>query len=136
MTEYLKNNQNGTIIYKRDGVYEENISCLTFIKRMCISHLFTYEGYKKSVSKRFNKRNLLPVVFNADLVLMPLKRTQNYDNMWINLKAIKNVTGHDKGLLITFYSNRELILDISIKFYFEQVKLANKIEFEKRKHFH
>lgn len=136
MLEYIKNNKNGTIIYKSKTKYEEKTTCLTVIKNLCLEHLFSYEGYKKSVHIKFNKRNLLPVVLNSELVLMPIKRTKEYDNIWINLKAIKKVISKDKNLIITFFSNKEIEINISHSFYLKQVKLASLIEIEKSKHFH
>lgn len=136
MIEYLVNNGYGCLIYKNGIVSQSNGTNLSYIKKICIEHLFTFEGYIKAVQKKFGKRYKIPLFIDCNLMLIPLKRIRDYDNIWVNVAAISDIFEQNNTIEIVFESQRKLQLNISMKSLRKQIKYLEVIRNVKVKHFH
>ncbi len=136
MIDYVVNNAFGCIVYQNALVTQYKMSNLSYIKKMCIAHLFTYEGYLKAVQKNLGKRYKIPVAINSNTLFIPLKRSRDYDNIWVNFASITDIHELDHSIEVVFVSKRKLYLDISMKSLRKQIKYLEAINNVKVKHFH
>jgi len=136
MINYIINSNLGVEIYKNDTLEIINGTSLTYIKKLCIEALFTYDGYLKSVKKKFNFKYKIPVYINDSIILIQTKRARDYDNIWINYASIKNLKYNIDSIEITFYNNKILKLNQSFIKLEKQIKYLSEIRNTKVKHFH
>jgi len=136
MIEYLVNNGYGCLIYKNGTVTQYNGTNLSYIKKICIEYLFTFEGYTQAVQKKLGKQYKIPLFIDGELMLIPLKRIRDYDNIWINIAAIANIFEQKNAIEIVFESQRKLQINISMKSLRKQIKHLEVIQNAKVKHFH
>ncbi|MCR3906286.1 MAG: competence protein ComK [Tenericutes bacterium] len=136
MIEYIVNTASGSIIYQEDQIETYKSSNLSYIKLLCEKGLFTYDGYIKTIKKVLDIKYKVPVYISDYLMLIPLKRVRDYDNIWINYASIKNIKKNDKGIEIEFYSQRKLYLKYSLNSLSKQIKYLEMIKIMKVKHFH
>lgn len=128
MIEYIVNTPKGSKIYKSDEIIESTNRNLFHIQLLCKKFLFTYEGYLEAVKQIIQLKYQIPIVLSNQLVLFPIKRVRDFDNIWINDYAIYDVINFDSGLKIIFKSKRILSIDFTYKEY-----LNTKIKIEKIK---
>ncbi len=136
MIEYIINNAYGCLVFQNGIDYQFKISNLSFIKKICLDYLFTYDSYLKAVQKKLGKIYKLPVYIDESLLMIPTQRNRNFDNIWINYAAIKKFYQHQGGIEIVFSSDIKLIVDISIESFRREIKYLDIIRKEKVKHFH
>lgn len=136
MIEYIVNNAYGCLVYKEDRIKQLKKSNLSYVKELCISSLFTYKGYLKANKIENKLVSKVPVYINDQTMLIPIKRTRDYDNIWINYAAIKNMLPDGKGLKVIFHSNREVAIDNSANQLMKQITQLKMIRKMKSKHFH
>lgn len=136
MIEYIINNAKGSLIYQSHSMKQSNKTNLSIIKEICISSLFTYEGYLKAVQTKFGKSYRIPVYINEEQMYMPTKRTRDYDNIWINYSALIDVVSLGDHVEVTFESQRKLCINISLKSLQRQIMYLEAIRNAKVKHFH
>ncbi|MDI6452941.1 competence protein ComK [Peloplasma aerotolerans] len=136
MIEYIVNTSQGALIYQERHIKTYKSSNLSYIKLLCQEGLFTYEGYLMAVKKVLDIKYKVPVYINDYLMLIPVKRTRDYDNIWINYASINHIRESDDGLEIEFYSQRKIYLKYSLNSLSKQIKYLEMIKFMKVKHFH
>ncbi|MCF7929969.1 MAG: competence protein ComK [Acholeplasmataceae bacterium] len=136
MIEYIVNHRNGSLIYQSDAIQQSNKTNLSVIKKLCLSALFTYDGYLKAVQNKFGKSYLIPVYINEEQMFIPIKRTRDYENIWINYAALIDVVSYHDYVKIIFESKRILNINISLKSLQKQIKYLEAIRNAKVKHFH
>ncbi|MDO9629276.1 MAG: competence protein ComK, partial [Acholeplasmataceae bacterium] len=111
-------------------------SSLSYIKRLCVDHLFTYEGYLKAVKKKFDMSYKIPLYISDTIQLIPTKRTRDYENIWINYASIFRIEVDQQIQKITFYSGNTIHINSSNKTLKQQIKYLEQIRNTKVKHFH
>ncbi len=136
MIEYILHEKNQTVIYQTDEVVTYNESNLSIIKRICLYHLFTYEGYLKAIKYYFNFHYHIPIYIDEELQLFSTGGVKEYENIWINYASIESIIYLDKGIKLTFTSHRILIIALSRQSFHEQIKRLAAIKFHISKHFH
>lgn len=136
MIEYIINHRNGSLIFQSDSIKQSNKTNLSIIKKLCLSALFTYDGYLKAVQNEFGKSYLIPVYIDEELMFIPIKRTRDYENIWINYAALIDVVSYHDYIEIIFDSTRKLSINISLKSFQKQIKYLEAIRKAKVKHFH
>lgn len=136
MIEYIVNNANGCLIYQSEGVRQSNKTNMSIIKELCLIAFFSYEGYLKAVQSKYGKSYRIPVYVDEEQMFMPIKRTRDYDNIWLNYAAIIEVTSFDDHIELVFESKRKLRVNISLKSLKRQIKYLEAIRNAKVKHFH
>lgn len=136
MIEIVENSRNGCIIYQTDESYNYKYSAFYYIKKLCINHLFTYEGYIYSIKLKYKRYHQIPIVISNALWMAPTRRVRDYENVWINLNGIKSYAELSSGTKIVFMSGRSLTIQKSSTSLHEQIKFAKMIYNEKVKHFH
>lgn len=136
MIEYIKHEQQMTYIYQDTQIEKQKQSVMFVIKKLCLEHLTTYEGYVKAIQNKYDKHHLIPLILSNELSLIPIMRVREYDNIWINACAIKSIKTITNGVMITFLSENTLKIDKNISFLKNSIIFANTIKKEKVKHFH
>lgn len=136
MIEYIANDNKGCTVYQIESERHHPFSALYIVKRICLEHLFTYDGYKKSIEFLFHKIHLVPIVLSKNLILLPTERARNYENIWINIKAIQKLTKSESGIIITLMSGKQVLVHRSMKQILNQIAFSKEIESIKVKHFH
>ncbi len=101
-----------------------NTTALTFVNQLTVKHLFTLDGYFKSVRSIFNIKQKIPIIINNKTILIYSKGFSHYKSIFINFYEIESVIKFDKNILIHFKDSSELKLDMS---YYEYVKYRNKV---------
>ena len=84
-----------------------------WIKRRCLSHLKTYEGYIKAVQANFSFKYQIPVLLSESEQYIPTKRIKDYDHIWINAAAVKCYAFNGKQTTFIFYSGNKISISIS-----------------------
>ncbi|MFA6377467.1 MAG: competence protein ComK [Acholeplasmataceae bacterium] len=136
MIEYIKHEHHNTHIYQSDKIDIVSESAFSVIKKLCLDHLVTYEGYVKAIQVKYQKKQLIPLVLSDEISLIPLLRVRDYENIWVNSVEIKALKVKKSGFSITFMSGNTLEVSKSITGFKNALKLANMIKNEKVKHFH
>jgi competence transcription factor ComK len=136
MIEYIINNSTGCLIYQESCNHQIKGSSLAYIKRLCVEHLFTYGGYLNAVQAKFALFHKVPLCISDAILLIPSKRTRDYDNIWINYASIFKIEEIDRQTKIIFYSGNELYINVSLKTMKKQIRYLEEIRNTKVKHFH
>ncbi|MFH0766984.1 MAG: competence protein ComK [Bacillota bacterium] len=130
------NNAIGCVVYQKYASTQHKISNLSFIKKMCIDALFTYEGYLKAVQKKLGKVYKIPVYFDDENMFFPIKRTRDYENIWINYATVQEIRVLTEQIEIIFESQQKLQVNISLNSLKRQIKYLEEIRNVKVKPFH
>lgn len=133
---YIINTAYGCQIYQKNQIVKKNMNALSYIKKLCLNHLFTYQGYIQACRKVLNLKYKIPLYITATLQLIPIKSIRDYDNIWINYAYVRTYSADEAGLLVFFYDGTQLVANISIKTFKTQIKRLNAIRDMKVKHFH
>jgi len=136
MIEYLVNNAFGCLIYKNGKAIQYKGTNLSYIKKICLEHLFTFDGYMKAVQKQYGKRYRIPLFVDELHMFIPIKRIRDYDNIWINFTAVAEFKELEQTIEVIFQSQQKLQLNISMKSLRKQINHLEAIHNVKVKHFH
>lgn len=136
MIEFMMNHQDGTLIYQHSGTMLVQTRLLTTINQLCMDHLTTYEGYRKSVQYIFQRSYALPIYLCDEMQFIPSGRYRSYETIYVNVAAIQTYKPSSQGLLITFISGRTCDIKVSLYRFEKQLHLLHKIRDTKVKHFH
>lgn len=130
------NDPKGTLIYQTDGIICQKNTLVYTVSSMCEDHLFSYEGYRKAVTKKLKITYLIPIFLSDDLQLMPVKRFRDYDNIFINYAAITSYREDNDNIEIEFNSGTKIYIKMSLYSFNQQITKLKKIRNTKVKHFH
>jgi competence transcription factor ComK len=133
---YIVNTAYGCIIYQKNESIKKSINTFSYIKKLCLEHLFTYHGYIEACRKVLKLKYKIPLYINDVLQLIPIKSVREYDNIWVNYAYIKSYEAHNDGIEVFFYDGTQIVLNVSIKTFTTQIKRLNVIREVKVKHFH
>lgn len=136
MMNYMSNTAYGCQLYKENEIIKINMNALTYVKRLCLMHLFTYKGYIQACQKTLDFKYKIPLYLNDRLQLIPVKSIRDYDNVWVNYAYIKSYNEDLGGLHVLFYDGATITLPISKKTLIGQINRLNAIREVKIKHFH
>jgi competence transcription factor ComK len=136
MINYIINTQLGTKIYQENGIKYEKYTNLTYIKKLCLEAMFSYEGYLKAVKKIYKFKYKIPVYINNSLMFIQTKRARDYDNIWINYASIKDIKCVEEFIEIIFYNNEMIQIKYAFHKFKLQIKYLEEIRNTKVKHFH
>jgi len=115
---------------------QSNKNNLSLIKQMCLDALFSYEGYLKAFQKKFGKVYRIPIYIDEEHMFIPIKRTRDFDNIWINYAAIHDINHGGNKIELIFESKQNLHINISFKSLKRQIMYLEAIQNTKVKHFH
>lgn len=130
MILFLKNTNEGTRVYKSNFKYSNLSNSLNYnIEKLCNKFLFSYNGYKKALKMKLNLKSLQPLYLNKNLILIPIKNIKDYDNLFINFKAITSIIKiNSENTKLIFDTGEFLNINKNINFFFEKEKEIIKIE--------
>ncbi|NLK12173.1 MAG: hypothetical protein GX312_01085 [Candidatus Phytoplasma sp.] len=124
--KYIINTASGcTVFNQKEETYF--ITQLTFIKKLCEKHLFTLEGYLKSVKKHLKISYKIPIVINESLILFSTQAFRDYENIWINYANIEKTIFFKNQTKIIFFDKTELTIKITEEQYANIVHKINEI---------
>lgn len=136
MIEWIANEQNQTIVYQTEGIKTYAIFNLSYVKHLCLDHLFTYEGYIKAIKHQFDFKYRIPIYLDASLILIATRRIKDYENIWINYASIASITYIGNRIRLGFTSHQTIDIAMTRQAFSEQIKRILKIKFHISKHFH
>ena len=133
---YIANTAYGCKIYQQDKNIEVNMNAFTYIKKLCMKHLFSYKGYILACQKTLNLKYKVPLYITDHLQFIPSKNVRDFDCIWINYAYVYAYEAIKDGIRITFYDRTKIIIKVSIKSFKTQINRLNLIREVKVKHFH
>lgn len=133
---YITNHAYGCMLYKKDFNEVIKMSSISYIKHLCESHLFTYQGYLKACRKKFDLKYKIPLYICEMIQLIPTKSYRTYDVIWINYAYIMQYEAINDKVRVYFFDGSHLITDISYQTLKNQIIRLNQIREVKVKHFH
>jgi competence transcription factor ComK len=133
---YISNTAYGCQIYQKNQIIKKDMNTLTYVKKLCLTYLFTYKGYIEACRKVLNLKYKIPLYISDRLQLIPVKSIRDYDNIWINYAYVKTYSQYKDSLIIVFYDGTQIVANISINTFRTQIKRLNAIRDIKVKHFH
>lgn len=136
MILYIKQTEQGTKIYQKKHTLTVQKTSLSMIKDLCMSHLFTYEGYLKACKRIFHVTQLVPVYLSEDIMMIPSGRVRDYETIWINAAAVIDAEDYNNQTRLTFINQEKLIIHMSFYKYLRAKHVLKKIRNTKVKHFH
>jgi competence transcription factor ComK len=136
LIEYIKHHQLLTYVYKNNETEIINKPVISYIKSLCYKHLFNYEGYKDAIKRVFGFKYKIPLYIDESLQLIPIERVRNYENIWVNFKAIDEIKVKEDTLEIYFYSHQKITIKSKMKTMKNQIKRLEQIRIYVSKHFH
>ena len=122
---YIKNDSNNTIINPFLVINDKR--AIYYIKELCMAHLFTLEGYFKTVKKNLFIKQKIPIYLNSKTILFYNNGFMDYDSIFINYLEIKEIKQMKDNLIIIFRDNEQLKVDFSYYEYLSHVKRVKKI---------
>lgn len=122
MIEYIVNNAFGCLVYQEGEIVQMRKTNLSFIKELCLDNMFSYSGYLKAVKKKISISYKTPVYIDDLNMFIPTRRVRDYENIWVNCAAVKNVFKSEGGVKIRFFSDKEKIINISFNSFIKQMK--------------
>lgn len=128
MIEYIINHPTGSLIFFQDETVYSKKNALSIVKSLCIEGLTTYEGYIKAVKKKLNYSYRIPVYLSEELCLFQTQRVRDYDNIWINYCAIKDMINLKDKTELLFKSGKKLIVNIRLNQIQEQIRRIHDIK--------
>lgn len=136
MIEYIENNAYGAVIVENGEPVQTKKTNLAVIRDMCLNRFFSYEGYKKAVKKKIGISYRIPVYLDEENAFFPTRRARDFDNIWVNVKAIRSISDGNSGIHVVFRSGHERELEISSSKAIRGIAALETIRKEKVKHFH
>lgn len=125
MIYFIKNESDGAYIYpnrRRSGA-----SSIAVIKKLCIKHLTTLEGYLKSARLITNCRYKIPIVLSSKYVFFSTKAIHDFDSIWINYMQIREIIYLERHIIFIFDEQYQLKIEFSTKNYQRLVTLIFKV---------
>lgn len=115
MIYYIKNEADGG--YSYPGRHKLSKSAIAAIRGLCMKHLFTLDGYLKSVKKILKLKYLVPVVVSNQLAFLYTNAMRDYDNVWINILAVKEMKVSGDKLIFIFDDAHQIDVFMSLNRY-------------------
>jgi hypothetical protein len=113
--DYIINASEGAIIYQNNQVINHrNKSNLSIIKSLCKIHLTSYEGYTKAIHHTFGYKYKIPIYLSKHMQWIATSNIKCYENVWINVANIKKIEKDNQGTRVEFYSQLQIITNLTI----------------------
>ncbi|AUD63549.1 hypothetical protein BK010_08580 [Tenericutes bacterium MO-XQ] len=133
---YIVNSKYGCDIYQEKTKYTHKASSISYIKLLCISYLFTLEGYLTACRKVFDYKYKIPVYIADHLQFIPTKSIKQMDVIWINYAEIKRFIVENDMILMIFHDESQIHIKMTEKAWLKQIRRLDMIKSYKVKHFH
>lgn len=113
--KYIQRSMNGIRIYDKNE-RELKKGLKEFINSLCIQNLSTMKGREEAASIILNKKSVLPVYINEELLLVPTESVRNYNCIYFNIhKVLSFEYIENKKTKILFDDLTALEVPISMK---------------------
>ena len=125
--DYIKNNNDGTLLFLENSKYQYDYSVIHFINYICLINITSLKTYNKAINRLYNFKYNNPLVLN-NIILLQTGNINSYETKWINYKNIEKIESIDDKTLINFYSKNQLIIDKPIKYFNNQINKISKLK--------
>ena len=133
---YIVNSAYGCDIFQENKKHTFKSSSISYIKLLCIEHLFSFDGYLKACREIFKFKYKIPLYITENLQFIPTKSFKDMDVIWINYAQINHFIFKKQEILLVFYDETELCVKMSEKAWIKQIRRLDMIKSYKVKHFH
>lgn len=127
MLLYITQSGQYTALVFENYVQQADKSSLSIVKLLCQRSLFSYESRIATTNKYLNTTTKTPIYINNSLLLIPTKSPRQYDNIWINYKAISNINSINNHTEVVFIQHKTLIINQSTKQFKSKIKICEKL---------
>jgi len=103
MKYYVKRVYEGTLIVGSEDIFIKD-SISKYFNSLCIGNFSTFDGRINALKNRYGYKTLTPLYVSSDLIFFPTMSPRNYDCLWINYFAVKEIRDEEVVLV-----NEEII---------------------------
>ena len=133
---YIRNTAQGAIIYQKTHTNtHKRHSNLTVIKKLCVSHLFTYQGYLSAVKECLKMSYKVPIYMSEAHQWIALENIRCYENIWINMANVETTKRHHEGTQFVFFDTQTLCVKNKYEHILSLIEKLSAIRAYKVKHF-
>lgn len=125
--KYIKRNICGIEIHDEDiRIHESGLkNCLN---QLCLLSGSTYDGRIASIKHITNRKGLVPLYVNSDIIFVSTKNIREYDAVFINYLRILSFRALDNNnIQVVFDDLEELKITTSYNRFFRQCRLVESI---------
>jgi hypothetical protein len=134
MLDYMEEKGNGLYIYHKEMTILK-ATMQTILNRWLMESCNTLENYLKQAKKMTQKRYLIPIYINEELMLIPIFGYKNKRSIYMNASSIKSYDVCHQDCVITFQSGRVLKIKKTCHFIEKQVKMIQLLKTSHKKTF-
>ncbi|MBP5444799.1 MAG: competence protein ComK [Acholeplasmatales bacterium] len=95
--------------------YITKIEGIRFINKLLHEKIRDFKSYNKIVKEKFKIYTNVPIFIDESIILLPIKRFNSYDCIWINYVEIKTFISSGSKTLIKFNDGSIKAFDVPIK---------------------
>ena len=95
--------------------YITKIEGIRYINKLLHEKIRDFSSYNKIIKDKFNICCNIPIYIDENIILLPLKRFNSYDCIWINYVNIKSYISLENKVMIKFKDDTIKTFEISIK---------------------
>jgi len=88
---------------------------IRYINKLLHEKIRDFSSYNKIVRDKFNIYANVPIYIDDKIVLLPIKRFNSYDCVWINYINIENYIETENKIIIKFKDGERKAFDINVK---------------------
>lgn len=103
---------NGVIVSSEGDFTEYKIGLKSFINKLCIDRLASYDGVLKATKMVFGYHKLIPIFVKKEVLLFSTQSIRNLDVVFINYYQVSKVDMKKSEIEILFYDQTKLRLTI------------------------
>lgn len=88
---------------------------IRIINKLLNERVRDFYSYNKIIKEKLSITRNIPIYISDDIVLLPIKRYNDFDCMWINYKRIDTFLSYDGKTIIKFIDKSVKTFEISQK---------------------
>ncbi|MBQ0065818.1 MAG: competence protein ComK [Firmicutes bacterium] len=95
--------------------FESNVSripktsVIRYLNEKCMEQGSSIEARKTYFKEKMGVHKFIPIVISNEEIYFPISNVKEYDCIWVNFFAIKNIAYIKKECIITFCDNTSLV---------------------------
>lgn len=100
---------------------------IRYINKLLHKKIRDFYSYNKIIKEKLDINCNIPIYIDKDIILLPIKRFNSYDCVWINYVNIKAYISMNNKVMIRFMDDTIKTFDVSINKLERIMNDANKI---------
>lgn len=125
--KYLIYKDNQTHVYLEKRTIVCNVVPQTFIKELCLSRLFSYDGMVQAIKQKLNIKTNVPIYLSYELIVFPITCPRYKETIWLNYKKIYRYLKEDYQTKVIFWDKTSIRLNVSYKTIEKKLRECEKI---------